>query len=61
MNNELKACPFCGGEAELIQCIHNKRLWYVECPDKDCPSWEVGGKKKAIKAWNTRQPDKEPK
>lgn len=30
MNNKLKPCPFCGGEAHIIQDINHKTM-YVAC------------------------------
>lgn len=53
---ELKACPFCGGEARL-----NDRPYYiVRCDFPDCTA-ELAAlfdtKEEAITAWNTRTPD----
>ena len=45
--NELKACPFCGGEAEAIHEING--MWTVECV-------KCGALVDGIKAWNTRAP-----
>ena len=55
--NELKPCPFCGGEAKL----HKKgNKFYVEC-DGDC--WTQTSKysyqEDAIKAWNDLERRKE--
>ena len=51
MTEELKRCPFCGGEAK---CIEYYGLYHVVCYDcyttgRDCPSIET-----ACKAWNSR-------
>lgn len=49
---ELLSCPFCGGNAELV---NDDTL--VSCVDDDCPmsgSWSYKTKESAIKAWNTR-------
>ena len=51
MTEELKHCPFCGGEAK---CIEYHGLYHVVCCDcyttgRDCPSIET-----ACKAWNAR-------
>ena len=51
MTEELKRCPFCGGEAK---CIEYYGLYHVICCDcyttgRDCPSIET-----ACKAWNSR-------
>jgi len=65
---ELKACPFCDGDAEIID---NRFEWYVECTgcgvvvigdrvpepeseaDSDAIDWNMV-KKSAIDAWNKR-------
>lgn len=52
---ELKRCPFCGGEAELLQGvteIHN----YVMCMHCFCKTQYYNTKKRAIQTWNTRKP-----
>ena len=51
MTENLKRCPFCGGEAK---CIEYYGLYHVVCCDcyttgRDCPSIET-----ACKAWNAR-------
>ena len=51
MTENLKRCPFCGGEAK---CIEYYGLYHVVCCDcyttgRDCPSIET-----ACKAWNSR-------
>ena len=51
MTEELKRCPFCGGEAK---CIEFYGLYHVICCNchiagKDCPRRES-----AVSAWNTR-------
>ena len=51
MTEELKRCPFCGGEAK---CIEFYGLYHVICCDchiagKDCPRRES-----AVSAWNKR-------
>ena len=53
MSEELKPCPFCGGEARGELYGHG---YYVMCKDnclhgEFCPSNE-----EAIKRWNTRTP-----
>lgn len=51
-DKELKACPFCGGEAELKEY---NGLWLVVCGNLSCKS-QINGftKTEAITAWNTR-------
>ena len=56
MTEELKRCPFCGGEAK---CIEYYGLYHVVCCDcyttgRDCPSIET-----ACKAWNSRSIENE--
>ncbi len=57
-NNELKPCPFCGGEAELESFATD--IYFVKC--KMCgaivkaKSW---GKDEIIKTWNRRDPEDE--
>ena len=51
MTENLKRCPFCGGEAK---CIEYYGLYHVVCCDcyttgRDCQSIET-----ACKAWNSR-------
>ena len=65
-SRELRGCPFCGGEAELIARANgnfdvgcNNPLCYGwACSDNSC-SCEDGylDREEAITAWNTRQPD----
>ena len=53
--DKLKKCPFCGGEAELLQGvteIHN----YVMCMHCYCKTQYYNTQKIAIQTWNTRKP-----
>jgi Lar family restriction alleviation protein len=68
MNGELKTCPFCGGEAEVIEdeepCYYGSSSVYrVEC--KKCPTsfggWHFNNKQQAITAWNKRVTEAERK
>ena len=57
ISNELKPCPFCGGEAEIIYCEDScchSQMRYIRCPNLDCNA-EVWQDKDSIKAWNNRQ------
>ena len=55
MNDELKPCPFCGGEAEIEEC---GGMWAVECTEYETCGCELnmafGSKAEAVAAWNTR-------
>ena len=58
MSNALKACPFCGGKAELRHSSLFGRLneWTVECTRcKTSPSndWCLS-EAEAVDLWNTR-------
>ena len=63
MANELKPCPFCGGEAEVIthmQCM--AKAYCVVCKDKECRGRAVKplrDRDKAIAAWNRRANDEQ--
>lgn len=52
MNDKLKPCPFCQGEAELdmLVSIISCKKCYVQIGDIDYTE------EKAIKAWNKREP-----
>ena len=56
--NEIKKCPFCGGEATLTNKLskdeYGQRLWNVccfGCANRTSSYWD---KEIAIEAWNTR-------
>lgn len=49
-NEELKPCPFCGGEAELFQ----EYGWAVSCTSCCVKTLKYRIREKAIKAWNRR-------
>lgn len=60
-NEELKPCPFCGCEAELIpyslETGDNLKYWAVTCSNRDCfvqPETPYYHKEDAIEAWNFR-------
>ena len=52
MSEELKPCPFCGGEARLIHL--NDVNKYVECVDCNAESALYDRRIQAIEAWNNR-------
>lgn len=49
-----RACPFCGGPAEVHQLRRDE--WYVTCPNEDCPvnpeTNTFDTEAEAIEAWN---------
>ncbi len=55
MNGELKSCPMCGSNAELIKFASS--VYCVLCHNDNCITYERYGyhtKEEAIKAWNSR-------
>ena len=50
-NNELKPCPFCGGEADIIE---DSFCYGVECFNCKANSTYFSNAKDAIAAWNRR-------
>lgn len=62
--SELKPCPFCGGEAELVtEYFFSKGNYGSQVRCTQCHSWGAGPKMdrsverqqaKAAEAWNTR-------
>lgn len=61
MNEELKPCPFCGGEALLENTITQASIMCCDCPavmrrGHTTRSFD-DGTQRAITAWNTRTTD----
>ena len=53
---QIKACPFCGREAKLIDCDIYPQ-WFIRCTYKFCCVEQAhcyATKQAAIKAWNRR-------
>lgn len=56
--NELKPCPFCGGEAAIREYSNGFNIWFrVRCDS--CGVAQDGirngyGKEQAVEAWNRR-------
>ena len=57
--NELKPCPFCGGEAEILtaESMHGGYLFGIMCNDCRSRGDVFDTEAEAIKAWNTRADD----
>lgn len=65
MSNELKPCPFCGGEAELRKWRRWLDFQKVMCINRDCIIYHADDKwykteAEAIEAWNRRANDAQP-
>lgn len=56
MNNELKPCPFCGGEAKMER--YDSSLMYIRCSNNKClvdpKTVFCKSSEQAIRIWNTR-------
>lgn len=61
--NELKPCPFCGGEIDErgAQCNYGKKIFTLDLMCKNCgtifkfkSNWEINPYLEAIEAWNRR-------
>lgn len=52
MPNELKPCPFCGGEQIIIK--RGKFMWWCKCEKCNAESGVRSKKLDAIYAWNRR-------
>jgi len=56
MTDELKPCPFCGGEAELRSWSWPYVRYQVRCSACKCQARaRMASEAEAIAAWNTRQ------
>jgi Lar family restriction alleviation protein len=53
MNEQLKPCPFCGGESQP-ESIHGGQAFYVECTECEVETPAESTFEKAITAWNRR-------
>ena len=52
---ELKPCPFCGGEAEIVGDDYME--WIAECVECCASSMTYATEAEAVEAWNTRTPE----
>lgn len=53
-NYELKPCPFCGGEVELMNSIDLPLEWTVSCKKCRCKTRYYYSPEKAVEDWNLR-------
>lgn len=58
MPNELKPCPFCGGEATLLQTFGADRPYHILCWCGGRVGWFVTDQE-AVDAWNRRTTDEQ--
>ena len=58
MSNELKPCPFCGGEAEL-KCLPviKGATWFAACSGCSASSSSSNTEEEATEKWNRRTVD----
>ena len=54
---ELKKCPFCGGEAEIYKSFDYVSKYRVECTKCEMYSQNYNKLEEAIEAWNSRVED----
>lgn len=56
MTQELKPCPFCGGEAHVLaqHWDDGSHVWWVECAACGAEGMRCDDGQHAIDAWNTR-------
>lgn len=61
MSDELMPCPFCGGEARILEDTTGDYLWpdrfVVECSNEHCMAssmWST--RERVVFAWNRRAP-----
>ena len=67
MTQELKPCPFCGGEAEYFELswattafsghMYASPFWQIRCKDCRATLGDFKTKQDAFDAWNTRAND----
>ena len=58
MTEELKPCPFCGGEAKLTDLTQAPESW-VECTECGARTRFFSNSEEAADAWNARQVESE--
>lgn len=50
---ELKKCPFCGGDAELVE--ESNHASFIRCKRRCCRTYVFESPKVARKTWNDRE------
>lgn len=56
MSDKLKSCPFCGGEAEMIETLFCD--YKVECEKCGASTSYCDSEEMAVEAWNRRKESK---
>lgn len=54
MSDELKPCPFCGGEAELLEAVGETWAHCMTCGSSSAMFGGIDSADKAVAAWNAR-------
>ena len=59
-DKKLKPCPFCGENRKVVLMIEKSSdgLWRIRCDNCGCRTQWMDNEKQAIRAWNTRTPNK---
>ncbi|MCD8350069.1 MAG: Lar family restriction alleviation protein [Planctomycetaceae bacterium] len=55
MSEELRPCPFCGGEADVEMVLND--YWNAYCVDCGATTTDIIDQNEAIAAWNRRTPE----
>ena len=55
-DDELKPCPFCGGEAELWDNKLENKLYCVICRECECMTPVSLTEERVVELWNRREP-----
>ena len=53
--DELKPCPFCGGEAVMDSDGYYRKTFWVSCTYCGCSTQSFWTEKESVEAWNKRQ------
>lgn len=54
VEEKLKPCPFCGGEAETDYAWHDRNYPGVHCNDCGAYVFDYDSEEKAVEKWNKR-------